>query len=67
MCFKQERAISPVRDKPLILVDHFTYLASDITESDVNIRLAIIWKSHLSDEIKRDFFQVVWMHDMDAK
>ena len=53
--------------EPLILVDKFMYLGSSIssTESDVNIRLAkawtaidrlsIIWKSGLSDKIKRDF------------
>ena len=57
------------------------YFGSSIssTESDINIRLAkawtasnrlsIIWKSDLSDKIKRNFFQVsttVRMHPVDA-
>ena len=68
MCFKQKVVISTLSGKPLKLVDHLTYLSSNIssTESDVNIRLAkeltdidrlsIIWKSDLSDRIKWDFF-----------
>ena len=66
---KQEGSISTLNGWPLKLVDMFTYLGSNIssTESDVNIhrvkawsainRLSIIWKSNLSNEIKRDFFQ----------
>ena len=62
MCFNRERAISTLK-----LVDKFTYLGSSVssTETDVNIRLAkvwtaidrllIIWKSDLSDKIKRYF------------
>ena len=67
MYFKQEEAISTLRGMPL----KFTYLGSNISscESDVNIRLVkewnasdrslIIWKSDLSDKIKREFFQAV--------
>ena len=38
MCFKEDDIISTVNDKPMKLVDHFTYLGSNIssTESDVN-------------------------------
>ena len=71
MCFKQDGDISTLDGKPLKLVDQFTYLGSNIssTESDVNIRigkawtaidrLSIIWKSDLSDKIKRELFQAV--------
>ena len=53
------------------LVDQFIYLGSNIlsTEKDVNIpmgkvwttidKLTTIWKSDLSDKIKRDFFSAV--------
>ena len=42
MFFKQKRTISTLRSKPLKLVDQFTYLSSNIssTESDVKIRFA---------------------------
>ena len=68
MRFKQ-KAISAFSNKPLKLVDQFTYLCSNIssTESDVDILLAkewttidrFKWKSDLSDKIKQDFFQAV--------
>ena len=77
--FKQERAISTLRGRPL-KIDKFTYLSSDIstTESDVNISLlkawtaikilAIISKSDLSDRIKwcSSVNDTVWTHYMDA-
>ena len=71
MYSEQEGAISALSDTLLKLVDQFTWLNSDIssTESDVNICLpkawnaidsqSIIWKSNLSDRIKRDFFEAV--------
>ena len=71
MCVKQEAAIFTYSDKPLKLVDQFTYLGSNIssTEIDVNIRMEklwstidkslIIWQSDLSDKIKRCLFQAV--------
>ena len=41
MCLKQEGAISTLSDRPLKLLEKFTYLSSNIssTESDVNIHL----------------------------
>ena len=54
----------------LKLVDKFTYLGStvSISKTDINTRLAkswtannslsVIWKSDLTDKIKRSFFQV---------
>ena len=65
---KQE-AISTLKSGHRKVVDKFTYVGSSVssTESDFNRRLAkawtdinrllIIWKSDLSDRIKRDFFQ----------
>ena len=64
MRFNEDGAISSLNGKPLILVDHFIFLGSNIssTESDVNIRLGkkrvvivrltTIWKSDLSDNLK---------------
>ena len=61
--------ISILKGGPLKLVDTFTYLGSSIssTETDINTRLAkagttssrqsVIWKSDLTDKIKRSFFQ----------
>ena len=70
---------------PLKLVDKFTYLGSSVesTEKDIETRLtkawtainrlSIIWKSDLTDKMKRSFFQAavtidtaIWMHYMDA-
>ena len=60
-----------VAGKALKLVDTFTYLGSNIasTEKDVNIRIGkawgaldglhIIWKSNISDEMKREFFRAI--------
>ena len=71
MFFKQERDISSLKGGPLKLENKFMYLGSSIssTESDINMRLtipwnpidrlSIIWKSDLSDKIKRNFFQTV--------
>ena len=80
MCFRQDRTTSPLRDKPLKLVDQFTYLDSNIssTESDHKIqnekawtaidRLSNIQESSVSDKIKQDFFQAAAMsyYCMDA-
>ena len=61
---KQDGAIFKFYDKPLKLVNQFTYLSSNIssTESNVNTcigkawtvvdRLTIIWKSDLLDQMK---------------
>ena len=57
-----------VRESTLKLVDNFTYLGSSVssTETDINRRLAkpwtaidklsVIWKSGLTDKMKRSFF-----------
>ena len=69
MCFNQTGDISILNGSPLKLVDKFTYLGSSVlsTETDINTRLAnvwaaidkllVIWKSDLTDQMKRSFFQ----------
>ena len=69
MCFYQTGDISTLNGSPLKLVDKFTYLGSSAssTETDINMRLAkawtandrlsVIWKSDLTDKMKRSFFQ----------
>ena len=45
MYFIQNGVISILNGKPLKLVDHFTYLSSNIssTESDINIHIGKAW------------------------
>ena len=69
MCFNQRGDISTLKSGPLRLVDKFTYLGSSVssTKNDINTwltkawtvidRLSVIWKSDLTDKIKRSFFQ----------
>ena len=69
MCYNQTGDISTLDGTPLKLVDKFTYLGSSIssTEKDIDTRLtkawtainrlSIIWKSDLTDKLKRSFFQ----------
>ena len=65
MCYNQTGDISTLDGTSLKLVDKFTYLGSSIssTEKDTDTRwtaidsLSIIWKSGLTDKIKRSFFQ----------
>ena len=69
MCFNQTGDISILDGPSLKLVDKFTYLGSSVssTEKDINTRLmkpwtaidrlSIIWKSDLTDKMKRSFFQ----------
>ena len=71
MCYNQTGDISTLDGTPLKLVDKFTYLESNVssTEKDsdtrltkawtANDRVSIIWKSDLTDKIKRSFFQAV--------
>ena len=71
MCFNQTGDISKINGSSLKLVDKFTYLGSSVssTEIDINTRLAkawtainrlsVIWKSNLTDKMKRSFFQAV--------
>ena len=68
MCFNQTGDISTLEGTSLKLVDKFTYLGSSVssTEKDIYTRLtkewtaidklSIIWKSNLTDEMKRSFF-----------
>ena len=69
MCYNQTGDISTLDGTPLKLVDKFTYLGSSVssTEKDIHTRLtkawtainrlSIIWKSDLTDKMKRSFFQ----------
>ena len=86
ICFNQRGDITTVNSGSLKLVDKFTYLGSSVssTETGINMRLAkawtandklsVIWKSDLTDKMKRSFFPstdradtAVWMHYMDAR
>ena len=67
MCYNQTGDISTLDGIPLKLVDKFTYLGSSVssTEKDIDMRLtkawtaidrlSIIWKSDLTDKMKRSF------------
>ena len=69
MHYNQTGDISTLDGTPLKLVDKFTYLESSVasTEKDIDMRLmkawtainslSIIWKSDLTDKMKRSFFQ----------
>ena len=69
MCYNQTVDITTLDGAFLKLVDKFTYLRSSVssTEKDIDTRLtkawtaidrlSIIWKSDLTDKMKRSFFQ----------
>ena len=69
MCYNQTGDISTPDGTSLKLVDKFTYLGSSVssTEKDIDTwltkawtaidKLSIIWKSDLTDKMKRSFFQ----------
>ena len=69
MCYNQPGKITTLDGASLRLVDKFTYQGSSVssTENDIDTRLtkawtaidrlSIIWKSDLTDEMKRSFFQ----------
>ena len=69
MCYNQTGDISTLEGTPLKLIDKFTYLGSSVesTEKDIETRLtkawtaidrlSTIWKSDLTDKMKRSFFQ----------
>ena len=69
VCYNQTGDISTLDGTSLKLVDKFTYLGSSVssTEKDIDSwltkiwtaidRLSIIWKSDLTDKMKRSFFQ----------
>ena len=73
MCFNQAGNISTLDGTSLKLVDKFTYLESSVssTKKDINTRLMkawtaidkplVIWKSDLTDKMKRSFFQAAVM------
>ena len=75
MCYNQIGDISTLDGTSLKLVDKFTYRGSSVSSTEKEIdtrltkawkaidRLSIIWKSDLTDKMKRSFFQaaVVWM------
>ena len=68
-CYNQTGNITTLDGASLRLVDKFTYLGSSVSSTENNIdtrltkawtaidRLLIIWKSDLTDEMKRSFFQ----------
>ena len=69
MCYNQTGDISTLDGTSLKLVDKFTYLRNSVssTKKDIDTRLtkawtaierlSIIWKSDLTDKMKRSFFQ----------
>ena len=69
MCFNQTGDISTLCGSSLKFVDKFTYQGSSVssTEKDIDTwlgkvwtaidRLSVIWKSDLTDKMKRSFFQ----------
>ena len=65
MCFNQTGDISTIDGTSPKLVDKFNYLGSSVssTEKDIDTqtkaidKLSIIWKSVLTDKMKRNFFQ----------
>ena len=69
MCFNQAGDISTIEGTSLILVDKFSYLGSSVSSTEIDIdtqltkawtaidKLSIIWKSNLTDKMKRSFFQ----------
>ena len=71
MCFNQTGDISTLNGSSLKLVDKFTYLGSSVSSTEKEIdtrlrkawtaidRLSVIWKSDLTDKLKRSFFQAV--------
>ena len=73
MCFNQTGDISTLDWSSLKLVDKFTYPGSSVssTEKDIDTRLtkawtaidklSIIWKSDLTNKMKRSFFQAAVM------
>ena len=73
MCFYQTGDISTLNCSSLKLVDEFTYLRSSVssTKTDTDTRLAkawtaikrlsVIWKSDLTNKMKRSFFQAAVM------
>ena len=69
MYFNQTGDISTLDSSSLKLVDKFTYLGSSVSSTEKDIdkwlmkawtttdKLSVIWKSNLTDKMKRSFFQ----------
>ena len=67
MCYNQTGNISTLDGTSLKLVDKFTYLGISVSSTDIDMqltkawtaidRLSFIWKSDLTDKMKRSFFQ----------
>ena len=69
MRFNQTGDISTLEGTPLKLVDKFTYQESSVSSTEKGIdtrltkawaaigKLSIIWKSNLTDKMKRSFFR----------
>ena len=65
ICYNQTGNITTLDGASLRLVDKFTYLGSSVSSTDTRLtkawtaidRLLIIWKSDLTDKMKRSFFQ----------
>ena len=69
MCYNQTGDITTLDGTPLKLVDKFTYIESSVSSNQKDIdtqltkactafnSLSIIWKSDLTDKMKRSFFQ----------
>ena len=63
MCFNQTGDLSTLSGSSLKLVDKSTYLGSSVSSTRLTKawtainRLLVIWKSDLTDKIKRSFFQ----------
>ena len=81
MCFHQRGDISTLNGSSLKPVDKFNYLGNSVssTQTDINFwlakagtatnRLSVIWKSDLTDKMKRSFFskqRSYWYCCMDA-
>ena len=69
MCFNQTGDISTLNGSSMKPVDKFTYLGSSVPSTETGIktqlakawtaidRLSVIWKSDVTDKMKRSFFQ----------
>ena len=85
ICFNQRGNISTLNGSSLKLVDKFTYQGSSVSSTQTNInmwlakawtdinRLLVMWKSDLTNKIKRSFFSsrdcvdtAIWLNYMDA-
>ena len=47
MGFKQDGSISSLNGKPLKLVDQFIYLNSNISSTENNVKIHIVWYEQL--------------------